>query len=290
MSFQAMAWAVNIDLPMREKMVLLMLANYASNERGDCYPSINTLAKDCGAGKDTIIRSIKSLEEAGYLTIVRRMECGVNLPNIYTLNMKGVVAHSDHGSSSQRLGVVASCDSNLSIKPINNSSLRSELGKHTQKKPSIQSKLAEILNEDTAKAVIEHRKALKKPLTIRAAELLVKSLASAPQTCGLTPDQAADLMIYKGWQGFEPEWARNAMKSGYSPNHQPKETVRPDSELSEEVLEAEWGRRLNYARRNRTWFTAVWGAMPGKEGCRVPEHLLQPNDGKHPHGGNWIEQ
>lgn len=70
----------------------------------------------------------------------------------------------------------------------------------------------------------------------------------------------------------------------------PKETIKPDSELSGEDLNAEWTKRLNYARRNRTWFTAVWGAMPNKEGCRVPEHLLQPNDGKHPHGGNWIEQ
>lgn len=207
MSFQAMAWAVQQDLPMREKMVLVMLANYASNERGDCYPSINALSKDCGAGKDTIIRAIKTLEEGGYLSINRRQQEGVNLPNTYTLNMQGVVANSDYGSRSQQGGVVAESDSNLLLEPIT-SSLRSEVKARAPEKASAQSELMKVLDQDHAKAVIDHRKALKKPLTPHAAKLLAAQFSKCPD-----PNAAADAMIAHGWQGFDPQWLQNRQQA-----------------------------------------------------------------------------
>ena len=124
MSFQAMAWAIRQKLPTKEKFTLLMLANYASNEKGDCYPSINTLADETGMSRDSIIRALRSLESSGLIKIRKRMQDGVNLPNFYTLtllDLQGVVAVSDHGSSCERLGVVAVSDSNLSLEPINES-------------------------------------------------------------------------------------------------------------------------------------------------------------------------
>lgn len=205
MSFQAMAWAVEQDLPMREKMVLLILANYASNERGDCHPSVGLLAKDCGASKDSIIRAIKSLEDQGFVSVNRRMSDGVNLPNTYTLNMRGVVAESDHrGSSTQRGGVVAESDTNLSSEPINTSSLRSDAISRKPAKPSVKSELMKVLDADHAQAVIEHRKAIKKAMSPRAAHLLAAEFAKCPD-----PHAAADMMIAAGWQGFKAEWAEN---------------------------------------------------------------------------------
>lgn len=127
MSFQAMAWAVGQQLPTREKFVLLMLANYASNDKWECHPSVNTLAENTGMSRDTVMRAIKELEGNGYLEILRRTVDGINLPNIYQLQksaggssaVQGVVAHSDYRSSTQLPGVVAQSDSNLSLKPIN---------------------------------------------------------------------------------------------------------------------------------------------------------------------------
>lgn len=123
MSFQAMAWAVDQTLPTREKFVLMILANYASNETWDCYPSLTTLASNTGMSRDTVMRAIKQLESMGALSTIRRMSDGVNLPNIYRINksadLRGVVAVCDQGSSSVRLGVVAESDSNLSLEPIN---------------------------------------------------------------------------------------------------------------------------------------------------------------------------
>jgi|GEM_PF-2698537 hypothetical protein len=87
MSFQAMAWAVGLKLPTREKFVLLMLANYASNDKGDCYPSLSRLAEDTGMVNNTVISAIQKLESLGVLTVERRQMGGVNLPNIYRLNL-----------------------------------------------------------------------------------------------------------------------------------------------------------------------------------------------------------
>jgi DNA-binding transcriptional regulator YhcF (GntR family) len=110
MSFQAMAWAVSQKLPTKEKFVLIMMANYA-DEDGKCWPSMNRLCEDTGMKKDSVIRAIKSLEEMGLAEVERRKIEGVNLPNIYHLNLRGVVAdsdqgvvaHSEDGSRSQRL-------------------------------------------------------------------------------------------------------------------------------------------------------------------------------------------
>lgn len=127
MSFQAMAWATEQKLPTREKFVLIMLANYASNDLWDCHPSVNTLADDTGMSRDTVMRAIKTLELDGFVRVIRRTVEGINLPNVYRLirsasaprPLQGVVAVCDQGSSTQRGGVVAVCDSNQSLEPIN---------------------------------------------------------------------------------------------------------------------------------------------------------------------------
>lgn len=85
MSFQAMTWAVEQRLPANQKLVLLMLANFAGNHLGDCYPSHERLADDCGMSKTTVKECIRRLEEAGLVTVQRRMQDGVNLPNVYRL-------------------------------------------------------------------------------------------------------------------------------------------------------------------------------------------------------------
>lgn len=87
MSFQAMAWAVGLRLPTREKFLLLMLSNYASNERGDCYPSLNRLADDTGMARNTVIEGLRSLESMGAMQVLRREQDGVRLPNVYRLNL-----------------------------------------------------------------------------------------------------------------------------------------------------------------------------------------------------------
>lgn len=64
--------------------------------------------------------------------------------------------------------------------------------------------LQTVLDEKRASEVVEHRKKLRKPMTNYAAQRLAEELKKAPD-----PNAAADLMILKGWQGFEVGWLKN---------------------------------------------------------------------------------
>ena len=89
MSFQAMAWAVAQKLPTRDKFVLIMMANY-TDEIGKCWPSLNRLSAETSMSRSTVQLAIKALADAGLLTIEKRSQDGVSLPNYYFLNLTGV--------------------------------------------------------------------------------------------------------------------------------------------------------------------------------------------------------
>ena len=61
---------------------------------------------------------------------------------------------------------------------------------------------------ETADGVLAHRKAMRRPLTGRAAQLLAKGFLATAD-----PNAAADMMIERGWQGFKPEWFDNERRS-----------------------------------------------------------------------------
>lgn len=84
-------------------------------------------------------------------------------------------------------------------------------GTPSPKKKTPRDALKEVLDDLHADAVIEHRKKIRKPLTVRAAELLGEQFARAPFP--MTPDEAADLMILSGWQGFRPEYVKDGKRS-----------------------------------------------------------------------------
>lgn len=58
-----------------------------------------------------------------------------------------------------------------------------------------------VLSPDRAAAVVAHRTKIKAPLTVHAANLLAKAFGQVRQ-----PDAAADMMISRGWRGFDPSW------------------------------------------------------------------------------------
>jgi hypothetical protein len=68
--------------------------------------------------------------------------------------------------------------------------------------------LLECLTPEIADAVLAHRQAIRKPLSGHAAQLLAKGFLATGQ-----PNAAADLMIARGWQGFDPEWFVNKNNS-----------------------------------------------------------------------------
>lgn len=128
MSFQAMTWAVEQDLPALQKLVLLMLANRTNHDTGLCYPSLTRLMAECGMSKFSVIKAIKALEVGGLIEIRRSKINGVDQPNHYRLVMAraacddevgstpgalGVVRHTYQGSAPHALGVVRHTHPNL---------------------------------------------------------------------------------------------------------------------------------------------------------------------------------
>lgn len=93
------------------KLVLLAIADY-SDDRGVSWPSYETISKKCCMDRRTVIRHIKKLQEANYLTINRRISEGKNQSNTFKLNINEsikVVTESHHqggGSDRESLGVV----------------------------------------------------------------------------------------------------------------------------------------------------------------------------------------
>ncbi len=64
------AWA--ISMPATDKLVLLALANYASDD-GKCWPSLDKLGKDTGLHPKTVSRCIRRLKKGKLIETKRRM-------------------------------------------------------------------------------------------------------------------------------------------------------------------------------------------------------------------------
>jgi len=67
--------------------IMARLADY-SNDDGVCWPSVETIARQLGAGSSTIRTAISKLEKDGWLTRKQRRNGNRNAPNIYRLNVE----------------------------------------------------------------------------------------------------------------------------------------------------------------------------------------------------------
>jgi len=66
MSIAVMTKVWAMDLPAKDKLILLALADCA-NDEGEAWPSIATLARKCGSDPRTIQRNLRGLEAAGFI-------------------------------------------------------------------------------------------------------------------------------------------------------------------------------------------------------------------------------
>ena len=73
--------------------------------------------------------------------------------------------------------------------------------------------LIPVLGDDLASAVVEHRQRIRKPLTVRAAEMLARRFEKYHD-----PPAGAEMMLARGWQGFEAQWMENDRRKGNTPN------------------------------------------------------------------------
>lgn len=85
MCFRAIDWAIRQPLKdAKEKLLLVVLANYANGKTGKCYPSRDTLmTMACIANKATLTAKLTALVEKGLIEIVH----GVGKNNQYQLSV-----------------------------------------------------------------------------------------------------------------------------------------------------------------------------------------------------------
>jgi biotin operon repressor len=88
MSIRMISAAIDLDLSPSDKLILILLANNANDETGDCFPSQTYLAKRSGLSRGSVNRVIKRLETVGLVdTIPQYRDDGGRRSNRYRLNM-----------------------------------------------------------------------------------------------------------------------------------------------------------------------------------------------------------
>jgi len=253
MSFQAMAWAVKqAPAGSKEKFVLLMLANYASNEKGECHPSLNEICDATMLSKDSVIRALKSLEDDGLITVEKKRVGRVNLPNTYTLNLQGVVAGSDQeggrnlqgGSRKNDQTVVAVCDPNLSVEPIKAAAARPK----------------DLLDKLFEAAGIKGNPT---PQLAFPGEIIGLMQAGYDLDADILPAiRARPKPNARSWGYFVPQIREAAERKRSAASVQ-----RPEAKT------INWAERVEAFYEDGTW--GRWGPKPGEEGCEAPAELIR---------------
>ena len=205
-----MTWAVEQTVPAMQKIVLLMLANYTNHKSGQCNPSYESLAKDCGMSIRACKDQIAKLADAGLVTVVKRAKEGVSLPNQYILNINsGVqevhprVQEVHGGSAGGARGVVQEVHTNLEvepgIEPVKTKTKRSDAA------PSFDP-LNFLLENGVEKQIaldwIHVRRGKRAANTKTAFSDVLAKIAAAQ----MPYDDALRICCSRGWAGFDAAW------------------------------------------------------------------------------------
>jgi hypothetical protein len=84
MSIQAVAWALDQDLPARVKLVLVAIANHADHTNGYCWLKAETIAREASCGQRSVWRYVGALIRNGYVRkSPRKAEDGRQRANDY---------------------------------------------------------------------------------------------------------------------------------------------------------------------------------------------------------------
>jgi uncharacterized protein YdaU (DUF1376 family) len=106
------------------------------------------------------------------------------------------------GGDAKQLKTKASAVAIATDLPCHSSDIRHQVDTSVStKRITARDELEKVLSPELAQAVIDHRKAIRKPASAKAAKLLADEFAKCPD-----PKAAAETMIRRGWQGFEAEW------------------------------------------------------------------------------------
>ena len=94
MSIRMISAAIDLDLSPSDKLILILLANNANDETGDCFPSQSYLAKRSGLSLGHVNRVLKRLKSEGFVDIIPQYrDDGGRRSNRYRLYMNVIGGH-----------------------------------------------------------------------------------------------------------------------------------------------------------------------------------------------------
>lgn len=239
MASQSKSWSwrhaiLKSDLGPTTRHVLLTISCYMNDVGGGCYPTTRELASATGLSERAVCEHIGKAVTAGWLKVSEHGFRGQRWKNheyraAWPDNAEGTerpsVPLEQKSRSPSRKGAdresAASSEKALTVVPKgtdpddkkaltdgqSNSPeyfpgkvIIGRARKHAQPCDPVH-ELRKALDEDRARAVVDHRTRMRKPLTGYAATLLAKKFAQCSD-----PNAGADAMIANGWQGFDPAW------------------------------------------------------------------------------------
>lgn len=224
MSIEAINWAKKQRVSPTQKLVLLVLADCADSD-GLAFPSMSYMEEVTGLSDKAIRNAKRAMMSAGFLVKkdwMRLNDIRLAMTGISEKTERGSIKserHSrktEHRSTSPRTEPRSAMTEPASIETEPRSAVPeppiTTNNHHTipptpQPKKSTASKPKMVIPDwvpsDAWAGFVEMRQKIRKPLTSRAAQLIVKKLASLRDQ-GDDPGEVLDQSTERGWQGVFP--------------------------------------------------------------------------------------
>ena len=267
MSIQAIVWALNTRVgDPTLKVLLVALCNYANTENQTWHRQ-ETICYDTEISVRTLRRRMKELEDMGLIRVEeRRNDDGTKTSNLVTILMEDV----DHqrppvagGSIGQKPGSPAATKvaGHRNVKNRKEDSMYSEefealwqaypRTKNTSKKAAWD--IYRMLNAENQERV----------------RTAVPQFAAAMRAEGRTEDKIKHMQFWLSARMYETASAPASVAS-----------AAPVKPFWERATRKDWANTLLAWSNNWVW-SKSWGPEPGKDGCHVPQDILDRFDLKY---------
>jgi helix-turn-helix protein len=202
------------------RVAAALLFRFHNSLDGRCFPSQNSIANASKRKQRAAQYAVQHLVEAGWLSI----QDVPGTSNCYSFPRLGEYTSAPPCSPPVQQPAPGECSvmQPTSAAPCTqtqelNTGTEHKKGTHTASAHAALPELLLVLDRQHADAVIEHCKNLGRPLTAYSAKLLAKKFTATKD-----PNNAADLMIERGWRSYDISWVKGQKAGGrYDPDTDP---------------------------------------------------------------------
>jgi hypothetical protein len=215
-----MSWVLEAIRGLRptERLVLLVLANYADAQNATCWPSLNKLADQCEVRKETVKRALRRLEAAGLIATDERFDrSGRQTSNLYILQFTATTdrdvppTETTPPRGAQTTGGRGAKKTPPTTLNRKKNPKKKQLGDAVPIPENL--KTAEFLS--CWSEWLEFRREKRKPVSARAAKIQLRKLSEiGPVQACATIDQS----IQNDWQGLFPDKVNGSKRERHHPD------------------------------------------------------------------------